>query len=96
MDPADLTPGDFHFVPVIEGKYRLIILDQHRHIHEQAADSLAALNAWLEAQDGDIGVPVPPGDLDHVQDVLDVHGAVHLRSGMDVDLVFVKGGAPRG
>lgn len=96
MDPADLTPGDLTFVAVMEGRYRLILLDQHKGIHEQGADTLEELNAWLTQQDGEIGVPILPDDLQGIQALLDVHGAIHVRSGMDVDMVFVKGGAPRG
>jgi hypothetical protein len=96
MQTDNPPDGELRFIPVREGRYRLIVMDRHKQIHEEAAGSLRDLAIWLEEQDGEIGFPINLDDREHVQDLLDVHGAVHVRTPLDVDLVFVKGGAPRG
>lgn len=88
--------GELRFIPVREGRYRLIILDRHHAVHEEAAASLEELREWLLEQDGALGVPLSTDDIEHVQDLVDAHGACHVRTSMDADLVFIKGGAPRG
>jgi len=95
MQTENPPEGELRFIPVREGRYRLIIMDRHKSIHEEVADTLEALNAWLEEQDGDIAFPLGPDDMEHLADLLDAHGAVHIRSSMDADLVFVKGGLSR-
>lgn len=87
--------GELRFIPVREGRYRVIVMDQHKSINEEAAESLEALSQWL-LEWNDWGLAILPDDLEQIQDLLDLHGAVHVRTSMDFDLVFVKGGAPRG
>lgn len=96
MQTNNPPDGELRFVPVREGRYRLIVMDRHKAVHEEAAENLRQLSVWLEEQEGELGVPLSPDDEEHIQDLLDVHGAVHVRTSMDVDMVFVKGGAPRG
>jgi hypothetical protein len=88
--------GEMRFVPVREGRYRVIVLDQHKRLHEHAGDSLEELNEWLLTDEEPIGSWLDPEGVEHVQDLLDQHGACQVRTGFDADLVFVKGGAPRG
>lgn len=96
MQSENPPDGELRFIPVRAGRYRLIVMDRHKALHEEAAGSLRDLAIWLEEQDGEIGVPLDQDAQEHIQDLLNVHGAVHVRSSLDVDLVFVKGGAPRG
>lgn len=96
METRNPPPGELRFCPVRKGRYRLIVLDRHHSVHEEVHDTLEGLNSWLKESKGEIGAPLDLADMLRVRDLLDEHGAVHVRTSYDADLVFVKGGAPRG
>mgnify|MGYP003575061401 CR=1 FL=1 len=96
MQTHNPPPGELRFIPVRAGRYRLIAMDRHKGIHEEVGDDLTTLRAWLLNQEDELGVPLSDEDAERIQANLDQHGSCHVRSSEDVDLVFVKGGAPRG
>lgn len=89
-------PADpLHFSVVKQGQYRVIALSRHEGVHEHDADSLAELNQWLASTTTATGTPVgspvaDPDEAECLQSLLDLYGTVHVRTGMDLDMVFIK------
>lgn len=97
MQTENPPQGEMRFLPVRAGRYRLVVMDLHNGYHEHAADTVQELNTWLlEQSENSVGAFLEPTGVEHVHDLLELHGAVHVRTGFDCDLVFIKGGAPRG
>lgn len=76
------------------GRVSVVVLDQYRHVHHHAADTTDELWEWLQEQDTEAA----PGtafcldavDWSQVAAKLDLHGAVHVETEFDCDLVVTR------
>lgn len=81
-----------HTHPV--GKVSVVVLDQHKSVHQHAAATPAELWEWLKEQDDE----ARPGEAfclnetewAKVEAALDLHGSVHVETEFDCDLVVTR------
>lgn len=76
------------------GRVSVVVLDQHKEVHHHAAATPGELWAWLRERD----VDADPGEAfclsgdewARAVQALDVHGAVHVETEFDCDLVVTR------
>lgn len=81
---------------VRRGTYTVVVLDMHKGLHESTQDTLEQVYRWLNDQDPEAGMMITHEEWDRAKILVELHGAVHIVTDYDADILLVKGGAKRG